>query len=558
MKHALVAVVVCLVSVVSAMAQWYNVGPVGIGVTSTPYTLEVSGSTNPDIALSLSGTHKLLIGVPTTNGNFITGSIAYSDVAFREDGGGKILFSTSASGATNDLTLSGGNVGIGTASPGMILTVAGSGQMFGVDNRAIFTAKNSTGGYESYLWPRWSDNIMYLNYGSSGFNIRTNSSANAMFMDGTGQVSIGTTTPGSKLDVNGSSRFGYDFLTMPPPLYGGIQIGEYGAGGEGELQFLTCGCGTGYGFRFRGDSSNGSSLRLERRQNSTTWSDFMFFTPDGRLGIGTGSSVPLQNLVVLGPSDTTFPNSPATASVGSTSAYSDPNNGAGLFFSAIYKSDGSRTIIGAVSAIKESVVDGQDGGSLTFGTRANGSAAVSMERMRIDSGGNVGIGLTAAPGNKLDVNGNVHVSGSITGASVINATYQDVAEWVPASGNVPPGTVVVLNRERNNEVIPSTHAYDPAVAGVVSPNPGLILGSEGASKAKVATTGRVRVRVDASKDAIHIGDLLVTSDKPGVAMVSELLDLGGVKIHRPGTLIGKALEPLPNGEGEILVLLSLQ
>ena len=43
-----------------------------------------------------------------------------------------------------------------------------------------------------------------------------------------------------------------------------------------------------------------------------------------------------------------------------------------------------------------------------------------------------------------------------------------------------------------------------------------------------------------------------------MAMKSEPLDLGGAKIHRPGTLIGKALEPLAKGTGEILVLLSLQ
>ena len=35
-------------------------------------------------------------------------------------------------------------------------------------------------------------------------------------------------------------------------------------------------------------------------------------------------------------------------------------------------------------------------------------------------------------------------------------------------------------------------------------------------------------------------------------------DLGGTQIHRPGTIIGKALEPLDKGTGEILVLLSLQ
>ena len=56
----------------------------------------------------------------------------------------------------------------------------------------------------------------------------------------------------------------------------------------------------------------------------------------------------------------------------------------------------------------------------------------------------------------------------------------------------------------------------------------------------------------------HIGDLLVTSNVPGVAMKSEPIDLGGVQIHRSGTLIGKALELLEKGSGTILVLLSLQ
>jgi hypothetical protein len=41
-------------------------------------------------------------------------------------------------------------------------------------------------------------------------------------------------------------------------------------------------------------------------------------------------------------------------------------------------------------------------------------------------------------------------------------------------------------------------------------------------------------------------------------MKSVPVNIGGVLIHRPGTLIGKALEPLDKGTGEILVLLSLQ
>lgn len=170
-------------------------------------------------------------------------------------------------------------------------------------------------------------------------------------------------------------------------------------------------------------------------------------------------------------------------------------------------------------------------------------------------GGNVGIGKL--PTVKLDVAGDAHFSGIVT-AGIIQATYQDVAEWVPAAEALAAGTVVVVGEDADNTVTSSSRAYDTSVAGVVSANPGLLLGIASATKAKIATTGRVRVRVDATKSPIRKGDLLATSDRPGMAMKSEPLDLGGVRLHRPGTLIGKALEPLAGGEGEILVLLSLQ
>jgi hypothetical protein len=149
-------------------------------------------------------------------------------------------------------------------------------------------------------------------------------------------------------------------------------------------------------------------------------------------------------------------------------------------------------------------------------------------------------------------------SGGTLTATNIAAKYQDVAEWVPSTGDLSPGTVVVLNPDHSNQVMASHRTYDTRVAGVVSESPGVILGSEGSEKEKIATTGRVRVRVDATKKAIAIGDLLVTSDKPGVAMKSEPVNVAGIEMHRPGTIVGKALEPLNGGQGEILVLLSLQ
>lgn len=192
--------------------------------------------------------------------------------------------------------------------------------------------------------------------------------------------------------------------------------------------------------------------------------------------------------------------------------------------------------------------------SATTSLRVVNSSSTSLLFVRDD--GNVGIG-TSSPAKKLDVAGDINVSGTITGGNIV-AKYQDVAEWVPAARALPAGTVVTLDVTTANQVVASAKAYDTRVAGVVSFQPGVVLGESGENKVLVATTGRVRIKVDATNGPIQIGDLLVTSDKEGVAMKSLTVDVGGIMIHRPGTIIGKALEPLEKGTGEILVLLSLQ
>ncbi len=156
------------------------------------------------------------------------------------------------------------------------------------------------------------------------------------------------------------------------------------------------------------------------------------------------------------------------------------------------------------------------------------------------------------------LDGLLHVRGDAQIDGNIAARYQDVAEWVRSSADLDPATVVVVDPREPNQVLVSDKAYDSRVAGVVSSQPGLLLGVAGADKAKVTHSGRVKVKVDARYGAIAIGDLLVTSATPGHAMRSEPVKVGGAEIHRSGTIIGKALEPWRAGQGEILVLVTLQ
>ena len=191
-----------------------------------------------------------------------------------------------------------------------------------------------------------------------------------------------------------------------------------------------------------------------------------------------------------------------------------------------------------------------NGTYLMFTTTPLGSVGWT-ERMRITPAGFVGIGTTA-PTAMLHVAGDAVVDGNLA------AKYQDVAEWVESGEVLTPGTVVVVDAASHNAVKASSKAYDVTVAGAVSAQPGLILGEKSATKSLVAQSGRVRIKVDASYGAVKAGDLLVTSPTAGYAMVSKPVKVQGAEMHRPGTILGKALESLPSGKGEILVLLTLQ
>src|SRR6185503_8544577 len=79
-------------------------------------------------------------------------------------------------------------------------------------------------------------------------------------------------------------------------------------------------------------------------------------------------------------------------------------------------------------------VDGPvSAGNAPMAVRFTSGATSEIERMRITSAGNVGIGTaTPNPAYLLDVAGNANFSGTVTGGN-IKAKYQDVAEWVPTT-----------------------------------------------------------------------------------------------------------------------------
>jgi hypothetical protein len=318
-----------------------------------------------------------------------------------------------------------------------------------------------------------------------------------------GNVGIGTTSPGQRLSVSGVIQ------TFPA------------AGGGGQIQFDNT---TNY-WRMS-QTAQGSGGKLQFTQNGVA--DVMTMTGSGNVGIGTTNptggklDVPTGNVNVG-----TLSTAAATTQPASSAAV----RGVSIGFDA-------NPELGWIQVLRNNTSEIRD---------------LQIQPL----GGNVGIGITN-PTSKLHVGGDGKFTGNLTVDGNISAKYQDVAEWVPSSEKLSAGTVVVLDSTKSNQVTSSSVSYDTRVAGVVSEQPGIALGEKGDNKVLVATTGRVRVKVDASKGAIHIGDLLVTSDIPGVAMKSEPVNLGGVQFHRPGTLIGKALEPLEKGKGEVLVLLSLQ
>jgi hypothetical protein len=373
----------------------------------------------------------------------------------------------------------------------------------------------------------------------------------------TGNVGIGTTTPATSLDIagnilnlgseagtknRGNNTTKIARLAMPPYTTANMRFALLGGATTSTANIVALGGEVG---------GMAAATQIDFFTAATTNVDTgtlrMTITGAGNVGIGTGS--PDTKFQIHHSSTNTNVTSPQLTDLAFAFRNTSNTNGNMSLISFQDSAGWGNAQIGAIQTDQTN-----HSAHLVFLTR-NGAAF--GERMRITNAGNVGI-ATASPTEKLEVTGNVKITGNISVSGNINAKYQDVAEWVESSQELEAGTVVVLDTTKSNQVIAATHAYDSRVAGVISGQPGIALGEQGVGRVLVATTGRVKVKVDAKSGPIQIGDLLVTSSREGFAMKSVPMKVGRGRIHRPGTLIGKALEPLAGGTGEILVLLSMQ
>jgi hypothetical protein len=156
----------------------------------------------------------------------------------------------------------------------------------------------------------------------------------------------------------------------------------------------------------------------------------------------------------------------------------------------------------------------------------------------------------------------------------------DYADMLPVAEAVEPGDVLVIGPD--GKLVRSTTSYATNVAGIYSTFPGFIGGDpsnntdEGdpemlahmnslprlmqdltLERVPVALAGVVPCKVSAENGSIRPGDLLVTSDTTGHAMRADPIEVNGVEFYPPGTILGKAMEPLDRDTGVILILVSL-
>ncbi len=341
-------------------------GNVGIGTTSPGYKLHVEGSVALDVMPGHESEGSVRIGrydFNTSRYNDIKSYVSSTEssnyLKFSVHGG--------VENATVDvMTLKGnGNVGIGTTSPNAKIDLVGGDVTGGLK----ISADKVTSAFFAFGADANETRITSTSYGGyKPLTIHTGGSE-SMRIDSSGNVGIGTTSPGSKLSIGGTTG----------SYSSGIGFEPTGTGARVYRTFIA----TDGGFRFD-DVTAGFLTRLA-------------ITSSGNVGIGTTS--PDAKLQVAGGGLIVG----TTSHTKSNNAFSNGNisldNGSTTDSPGIHFYYGNNTNFGI------------DAHTTGFRFVYNLDEAGGNVLLNITSSGNVGIGTTS-PTDKLTVNGNLSIFGN--------------------------------------------------------------------------------------------------------------------------------------------------
>jgi hypothetical protein len=379
-----------------------NNGNVGINTTSPEEKLHVIGSaliSNNEFykVENTTGTNYKIAGL--TNGNVIQiGAIDYTSAGTIFAGGDNISITTGgASGSTRMKIDSSGNVGVGISNPNKKFVVKSPG----ADN-GIFLLKNSTSGIIA--------NIIETGSGDGALLLATNAAATSVLLRGSGNnyinsgnVGIGTTSPGTKLVIEGTND----------------------AAGTGVVEIKT----TGTNLKIGGNTTYSwiQSHASKPLYINQLGNNVILNSGGGRVGIGTTS--PTQKLHVVG-----------NARV--TGAYYDSNNSPGT---------ANQVLISTVSG-----TDWVDGSAIP-GVPA-GSGTLNTVAMWTPDGDTLGDSPITISGNNSTFAGNVLALSYLAGQS---------SQYNPTGGGTTLATLTNNSASRTNLVISNQTNNAAASAALV-------------------------------------------------------------------------------------------